>query len=255
MEELIEKESASYERYEQLLIRRDVLKKEAYQHQLHYQREFGQLLVEVFEAKISCIEKKKIIAFCQKRLNRGLKVSQQEIDNYIEAVMVEYREQLNFMLETNKQLETSRLVSDLDFRKIKAAYYRLARQIHPDMVPALKGDKTIADLWNRVVAAYQGNDLKELEDLELLVNRYLESINYAHKEVVIPNIDERIFELNQEIEEIISTDPYQYKFLLMDKEAVSERKKDLEDELTDYRKYAGQLDEVIASFNIERIVS
>lgn len=72
---------------------------------------------------------------------------------------------------------------------------------------------------------------------------------------MIPDINERIFELNEEIEKILNTDPYQYKYLLSDNELVDEMKKDLNDELTDYKKYEEELNEVITSFGIERVIS
>ena len=39
---------------------------------------------------------------------------------------------------------------------------------------------------------------------------------------------------------------------MADEEAVNDKKNDLKNEIEDYKKYAAQLDEVIASFNLER---
>ena len=124
--------------------------------------------------------------------------------------------------------------------------------IHPDMNPDLKDDETVTDLWNRTVAAYDCNDLKELEELQVLVNRYLGSISYKHDDIVIPNIEEKIFELNEEIDHILNSDPYMFRYLLNDKEAVEDKKKDLKNEISDYEKYARELEEVIASFHMEK---
>ena len=103
--------------------------------------------------------------------------------------------------------------------------------------------------------AYDCNQLNELEQLQVLVNKYLESINYKHDDIAIPDIEEKIFELNEEIDRITSQDPYTFKYLLADQEAVNDKKDDLEKEIENYRKYAEELDKVIASFNIERAYS
>ena len=124
--------------------------------------------------------------------------------------------------------------------------------VHPDMHPELASDETIKDLWNRITMAYDCNNLDELVDLEVLVHQYLESIGYEGGELVIPDVNERIFKLNEEIQEILDTDPYQFKYILSDPEAVKEKKEELEGEIHDYEVYAKELDEVIAAFPIER---
>lgn len=255
MTELVKTENAAYTRYEELLIRRDVIRKEAFHYQVIYLREFGELLLKVFEAKIKCIEKKKIITYCQRKINRGEKLLQSDIDQYINAVMSDYHDELKVMLAKSKDAQNGRQISEVTYRKIKSVYYKIAKLIHPDMNPALKDDETVMDLWYRAVAAYDCNDLKELEEVMVLITKYLDSINYKHIELEIPDINEKIFALNEEIEQILNTDPYQYKYLLADAELVEEKKQDLKDELHDFEKYGKELDDVIAAFNIERVIS
>ena len=252
MSEMIRLENDSYERYEELLIRRDVLRKEALHYEIEYIKEFGELIARSFEAKISCIEKKKIIAYCQAILNKGGVIDQAQMEEYIATVMAEYNEQLNDMLMRNDAAKAGNRISEYEYRQIKKIYYAIARMIHPDMNPDLKDDETIRDLWNRTIVAYDCNQLKELEELQVLVNSYLASIDYKHEDIIIPDIEEKIFRLNEEIEEIINTDPYTYKYLLSDPDSVSEKKRDLEEEINDFNSYAKQLDEVIASFHLER---
>ena len=123
------------------------------------------------------------------------------------------------------------------------------------MNPSLKDDETIKDLWNRTVIAYENNQYEELEELDVLVNSYLASINYQHEELEIPDVYEKIIKLNEEIEEIYRNNPYQYKFLLMDNEAVQEFKEEIQDEIDSYNKYIEELDKIIEDFQIERTVS
>jgi len=250
--QIIKLTNDEYQRYEELLIKKDVLKKEAIQYRHNYIREFGDLLNKAFESKIHCIEKKKIIAYCQKIINKGGIIDPIALEDYISNIMKDYYEELREMLELSASAKNSLSISEHTLRKIKKIYYSIAKIIHPDMNPKLQKDKTINDLWNRIVIAYECNNLEELEELQVLVNNYLKSINYEYKEIVIPNIAEKIFKLNDEIKKIINTDPYQFKYLLADKEAIKEYKQDIENEIKDYENYAKELDEVISKFNIER---
>ena len=76
MGEMIRGENTSYARYEELITRRDNLRKEAFQYHRVYVREFGDLILEVFRKKIECIQKKKTIEYCQAALNHGKAVDQ-----------------------------------------------------------------------------------------------------------------------------------------------------------------------------------
>ena len=84
----------------------------------------------------------------------------------------------------------------------------------------------------------------------MLVRTYLKQHNIEAGEISLSNIKERITAIEKEIQTIISTDPYQYRFILEDKNAVNDRKQELKDELKSFREYGEQLDEVISSFNI-----
>lgn len=255
MEELIVVGNAKLERYKELLLKKDSLTKEAFQYQIAYIKEFGDLITECFEAKIACIEKKKIIAYCQKLINKGLKPNQVDIDRMIEETMKDYYEKLKDMLADNNKLKKESVVSEYVLRKIKSIYYRIAKLIHPDMNPSLKDDEKAKELWNRTAMAYECNCLKDIEELEVLVNEYLESIDYKSGDFDIPDIEEKIYKLNEEITNIRETDPYQYKYLLNDVDAVQEKKDSIKSEKQDYIDYAKELDEIIKTFDIERMMA
>ncbi len=255
MSELIRIEGNLYDRYRELLLKRDLLKKEAYQYEVAYIKEFGELISDSFEAKIECIEKKKIIAYCQKIINSGGTVNPVEMSNYIDSIMKDYYDELNRLLKENKAAKDGYTVSEHVYQKIKKTYYAIAKLIHPDVNPDLAQDETIKDLWSRTVIAYQNNQLSELEELLVLVNAHLEMIHYKHNNVQIDNLEEKLLKLEEEIEKIRKTDPYLFKYLLSDRETVTDKKTDLMNEIEEYKKYAAELEEVIASFGIERIVS
>ena len=242
--------TTEYEEYELLLLRRDNLRKEAEQFHLNYLRVFGDLMTEVFQQKVECIRRKKIIAYCQKLANRGADINRADLDAYIEQVMAEYRTELEQMIRTVSAIKNSGKISSYDKKKVKEIYYRLVRLIHPDIRPELAQDEVIHDYWQRIVVAYRHNDIEELEELDVLVRTYLKQHNIEAGEISLSNIKERITAIEKEIQTIISTDPYQYRFILEDKNAVNDRKQELKDELKSFREYGEQLDEVISSFNI-----
>ena len=57
--DIIKSDDTRYRQYEKLLLERDNYRCLTEQYLRAYIREFGQLMTDVFEKKISCIEKKK----------------------------------------------------------------------------------------------------------------------------------------------------------------------------------------------------
>ena len=208
-------ENENYQQYEKLLFERDKYKKQAGEYLRDYIREFGELLTEVFRKKISCIEKKKMINYCQQRLNRNEMIDVQAMSEYIRCEMEEYNEQ---------------------------------KKIHPDIHPGTLELPVLSDLWVEVMDAYERNDLKALEELEIQINSILRELGDDVPDAEIPDVDEKISALEAEIEKILSTDPYQYRFLLEEEEKVQEYKEELQEELDAYSRYEKQLIEILKKY-------
>lgn len=136
-------------------------------------------------------------------------------------------------------------ITEKDVLEIKRIYHRLVKKINPDINPAVSESHTLMDLWNRVVISYDCNDLKGLQKLEVLVNKALEDMDMEGTDFEIPNIDEKIAQLEAEILKIRETDPYQYKYLLENADSVAVKKADLKGELKSYEDYSNQLDEIL----------
>ena len=244
MNDIIKVKNTSYGRYEELLMERDNLKKDAFIMQRNYVAEFGDLIIQIFEKKLECIKKKKTIEFAQAAVNHGKSVNQDELQDYLTKEMAAFQEQLDAMIEDNKRAKKSEVVSEYDFLKIRRVYHKLVKLIHPDINPLTAENETLSDLWQRIQIAYNCNNLKDIEELEILVTTALDKMGVGVMEIDIPNIDDKISELEAEIIRIRETDPYMYKYLLEDPEAVSEKNKELKDELKSYEDYAAQLDTI-----------
>ena len=65
MSELSRANDASLDRYEKLLLLKNDLKKECFQLEQEYTREFGKEVLEIFHLQIECARKVKTIEFCQ----------------------------------------------------------------------------------------------------------------------------------------------------------------------------------------------
>ena len=253
--DMIKVKNTAFAKYEEVLLRRDNLRKEAEHYHMEYIRVFGDLITEAFEKKIDCIRKKKMIAYCQRQINQGKKIDADRMIDYIFQEMAEYQKELKSMIQDIKAIRNSKKVSASDMEKIKKIYYKLVRKIHPDMRPDLADDEKIKEYWQRIVIAYTYNQLKELEQLDVMVMAYLQSEGLGAVDHELSDLDDRIAETEEEIKNIISTNPYLYKQLLQDEAQTLQRKQEYQDEIASYEIYSAQLDEVLATFDIERKLS
>jgi len=235
--------NGDYERYESLTLQKEQLEKDADQYYISYVKEFGELTTTAFEVKIECIALKKEIALYVAAKNNGRKITQEEIDIYLREHMTAYREELNRMLKEKEAAKHTTPASSYTVAQVKTIYRRLAKMLHPDISPLTEKYPNLSELFNRVIIAYKYNDLKELQKLEVLINKELEENGIDNFSMVIPDISERIEELEKDIDAIVSSEPYTYKNLLEDEDAVADKKKQLQEEIDSYNQYKAELTE------------
>ena len=243
--DLIKIALGDYPRYEELLLRKDKFEKEALQWYDEYIRVFGPYIIDLFEVKVECIRLKKLIALAQAEINQGFTPDMDKINLLVEDQMRSYYEDLKKMVKEHESSKKATKIPEHEVIKIKKIYREIAKILHPDINPETQKDKVLLDLWNRVVIAYKCNKLKEIEELQVMVNAALSERGIDVSKIVIPNIEEKIKELEIKINEIITTDPYNYKFLLEDREETEQRKKDFEDEKNEYIKYREELENIL----------
>lgn len=212
---------------------------------MDFMREFGELIKSVFEVKIECIQKKKTISYYQAALNRGEVVDESELQRYIQAEMAEYNRELERMVAENEAARSIERISPEHITKIKKLYRKLAKLIHPDINPKTSEIPELMSLWHMIIVAYNANDLEELESAEVLVHCALKEHNISEISIDIPNLDEKIEKIEEEMLKIKGTNPYQYKYLLSDKNLVAEKREKLEAELKEYRDYSKELGAVL----------
>lgn len=239
--EIMKIKDGRYAEYEKLLLERDRYRQEGAGFLRLYIHTFGDLISAVFQKKISCIKKKKMLSFCMSYINRGESVDINAMDLYITEEMKTYEQQLAEMLHDNELCRQLHRIPEDEALQIRQLYRRIARRLHPDINPLTADSEALSELWNRVSLAYECNDLKELTELEILTERALDEFGQGCIEISVPDITEKIEALYEEIERIRTTDPYRYKFLLEDPSLVEEKKSELQAELEEYEQYEAEL--------------
>ncbi len=245
--EIIKVKNADYSRYEELLFRRDRLRKEARIYHGLYVKEFGDLILALFERQVACIRKKKLIGYYQAALNRGIALDQEETERRLQEEMKNYQKQLDEMLAENKAAKKMEEITEVTALKIRRLYRSLAKKLHPDINPETAKTPELLELWAGVVSAYNSNSLKDMEELEILVNKALEKLGNGCMEIEIPDLSRKIEEAEADIKRIESTDPYQYRYLLENEAAVEEKKTDLRNQEKEFADYEKELDAVMDS--------
>lgn len=240
--ELIKSDDTEYEEYENLLLERDQIQKEAGQIWTAYVIEFGQLISDVYEEQLECVKCKKMISYYQNAINHGSIIDQDAMQAWLDKEMASYYEELSRLQKENEECRNSGESTAYEVQRSKTLYRRLAKLIHPDINPETDRQEKLTDLWQRIVTAYHHNDVKELSELEVLVRKVMADLGQGDIKVDIPDIDEKIASLKEDIQKIIHTDPYTYKDLLDDDKAVMKKKSNLEEQLKSYQEYHKEMD-------------
>ena len=243
--DLVKSSGSRYDEYEALLLERDQLNKEAGQIWTIYLQMFGQLIAENYEEKLECIKCKKAIAYYRNILNRGGVVDPKAMGEYLDREMAGYYDNLKKMLDDNRLAKEAGTSSAYEVKRSKELYRRLAKLIHPDLNPATDGSDELQELWQRIIAAYGQNSVKELAELEVLVRKTLKDLGIGDVKVDIPDIREKEEELRKEIEYIKRTEPYSLKCLIEDENAAQKKRDEIIKETEEYKKYHKELNEII----------
>ena len=243
--------TGDYERYENLTLQKEQFEKEAQSYYLLYLAAFGDLLTKSFRLKVDCIERKKKIALYVAAKNRGNTLTPEEVNAYIEIHMAAYYEELKDLIKKNKLAKKTSEITFAESEEVKKIFRRLSKLLHPDISPLTNDYPELKELYNRVVLAYKCNDLKSLRSLEVLINKALQEKGIEGFSMEIPNISDRIKELEEEINNIVTTEPYSYKKILEDNAAVEAKKEALAAEITEYKNYKAKLNEKLKELTEE----
>ncbi len=240
--------NASYDRYEELIMRREELKKECLLWSSKYTLVFGELTIAIFKEKLLCAKKKKAIEYCQASLNKVQRIDTETLQNFVNDETRKLQDNLKDLKFKYEESQNWEVMTGADFAKLKKLFYKIAKLIHPDINPKMKHSEELQNLWNLAALNYQQGKLKELEEIELLVGKALKKLDGDVIDVSIPDIDDRIKALESEITEILTTNPYMYRILLSDPDLVEQKKEQMRQELKSYKDHGIQLDKILMDY-------
>lgn len=238
---IMENSKARSDEYEELLLRRDQLFRESGSYMTAYTQEFGDLITANFELKVECIKKKKTISYCRRRMNRGLAIDTTRMQAEIDQEMTLYYTQLKEMLDDTERAKKAGTISEYRLSRAKKIYRRLTKILHPDINKKTAENENLMELWTRIAEAYQKSDVDELDDLEVLVRRAMEEMGDDSFELNLDDIETRIERVENQINEILTTEPYIYGEILCDEEKKQAYKEQLQAEHDDYEQYLESL--------------
>jgi iron-sulfur cluster repair protein YtfE (RIC family) len=243
--EAVESDDKRIEEYEDLLLRRDQLFKESRSILIEYTQEFGDMIMANFELKVECIKKKKIISYCRRRINRGLPIEMNLMQGHIDKEMKLYYAQLKEMAENNNRAKKAVSINDFRLSRAKKIYRRLTKLLHPDINIKTAEDENLRELWEQIYEAYQRTDVDALEDLEVLVRKVLDDRVDESFELNLIDIEDRKERVENQINDMITSEPYIYKELIEDDEKKKAYKEQLQTEHDDYEEYLVNLSQAI----------
>ena len=226
-----------YEEYEELLLKRDQLFRVSGSYMTAYTQEFGDMITANFELKVECIKKKKTISYCRRRMNRGLSIDTTRMQAEIEQEMTLYYVQLKELAESAESAKKAGTISEYRLTRAKKIYRRLTKLLHPDINKRTSENENLMELWTRIAEAYQNSDADELDDLEVMVRRALEALGDDSFELNVDDIDARIERIENQINDILTSEPYVYGELLEDEEKKQAYRDQLQAEHDDYEQY------------------
>lgn len=233
----LETKESQLEHFENLLVRRDRLYRDAESILIDYNQLFGELIIENFRLKIECIKTKKAINYCRRRLNRGLSVDANNMNAAIEKEMLLYQSQLQEMISDVERAKTAETIPEAQVKKCKSIYRRLVKRIHPDTHWITMQNDTLKELWVKTAEAYQNLNAEELENLEILIGSALEMLGEESLEVDYTDLEARIERVERQINEIITSEPYILRQFCADEKAEELHRLVLLEECENFRQY------------------
>ena len=183
----------------------------------------------------------------QNALNHGGKIDASAMQKYLEHEMASYNSELKRLIKDRDNAKEARELSSYDVSRAKELYRRLVKLLHPDLNPETDKRADLKEIWQRIQIAHLSNNLKELSELEVLARKVLKDLNLSNVKVDIPDIEDRIRELKEEIDTIQKSEPYTFKYLVEDEEAIEKKTKELTTDTKNYKKYQSELAQVISS--------
>lgn len=209
---------------------------------------------KAYKAQCAALRLKRKIELIQAKKNRQEKVIISAIEETLDSEFAEYQKQLNEQIDKmNDALKRSKaeVLSNEDNKKFKKLYRKIVKALHPDINPDVS--EAQVQLFDNAVSAYKNGDLNTLKIIGEMVGN--SPLPEQHKDALTQLNEEKerlqnlLKVIRDSIEQIKSKYPYTMKEIIEDEEQTEQKKKELENILSQYNElisiYKAKIEEMI----------
>lgn len=219
-----------------------------------YMLKLGSIEYKAYKAQCAALRLKRKIELIQAKKNRQEKVIISAIEETLDSEFAEYQKQLNEQIDKmNDALKRSKaeVLSNEDNKKFKKLYRKIVKALHPDINPDVSESQV--QLFDNAVSAYKNGDLNTLKIIGEMVGN--SPLPEQHKDALTQLNEEKerlqnlLKVIRDSIEQIKSKYPYTMKEIIEDEEQTEQKKKELENILSQYNElisiYKAKIEEMI----------
>lgn len=219
-----------------------------------YMLKLGSIEYKAYEAQCAALRLKRKIELIQVKKNRQEKVIISAIEETLDTEFAEYQKRLDEQIDKmNDALKRSKaeVLSDEDSKKLKKLYRKIVKALHPDINPDVS--EAQVQLFDNAVQAYKNGDLNTLRIIGEMVGN--SPLPEQHKDALTQLNEEKerlqhlLKAIRDSIEQIKSEFPYTMKEIIEDEEQTEQKKKELENILSQYNElisiYKAKIEEMI----------
>lgn len=219
-----------------------------------YMLKLGSIEYKAYKAQCAALRLKRKIELIQAKKNRQEKVIISAIEETLDSEFAEYQKQLNEQIDKmNDALKRSKaeVLSNEDNKKFKKLYRKIVKALHPDINPDVS--EAQVQLFDNAVSAYKNGDLNTLKIIGEMVGNC--PLPEQHKDALTQLNEEKerlqnlLKVIRDSIEQIKSKYPYTMKEIIEDEEQTEQKKKELENILSQYNElisiYKAKIEEMI----------
>ena len=215
-----------------------------------YMLKLGSIEYKAYKAQCAALRLKRKIELIQAKK----KVIISAIEETLDSEFAEYQKQLNEQIDKmNDALKRSKaeVLSNEDNKKFKKLYRKIVKALHPDINPDVS--EAQVQLFDNAVSAYKNGDLNTLKIIGEMVGN--SPLPEQHKDALTQLNEEKerlqnlLKVIRDSIEQIKSKYPYTMKEIIEDEEQTEQKKKELENILSQYNElisiYKAKIEEMI----------
>lgn len=219
-----------------------------------YMLKLGSIEYKAYEAQCAALRLKRKIELIQAKKNRQEKVIISAIEGTLNSEFAEYQKQLNEQIDKmNDALKRSKaeVLTNEENKELKKLYRKIVKALHPDINPDVS--ETQVNLFDNAVQAYKNGDLNTLRIIGEMVGN--SPLPEQHKDALTQLNEEKerlqnlLKAIRDSIEQIKSEYPYTMKEIIEDEEQTEQKKKELENILSQYNElisiYKAKIEEMI----------